>query len=88
MAFDPAGKIPCELGRLQVVIGSKKSTVLIVVGLFLVAFATVFQWFGQRHTLFTESTRDFTSGLGMGLAIGTLLLGLVVHLWTRRSRES
>jgi len=66
-------------GDLSVLIKSKKADALMVVGLFFLAFGNVWQWSLHRHPLFTESVTDFSSGLFMGVAIGTLLLSIFIR---------
>ena len=56
----------------------EKSKVL-VVGLMLMVVANVGRWWLQRHTGLAEDTVDFASGVLHGLAIGTILWGLVLQ---------
>jgi hypothetical protein len=67
-----------------VFIKSKKADKLMVVGLSFLAFANIWQWSMHRHPLFTESATDFSSGLFMGVAIGTLLLSIFIRSRARR----
>jgi hypothetical protein len=67
-----------------VLIKSKKADALMVIGMALLAFANIWQWSMHRHPLFTESTTDFSSGLFMGVAIGTLLLSIFIRSRSRR----
>jgi len=67
-----------------VLIKSKKADTLMVIGLFFLAFGNIWQWSMHRHPLFTESVRDFSSGLFMGVAIGTLLLSVFIRSRARR----
>jgi len=60
-------------------IKSKKADALTVIGMALLAFANIWQWSMHRHPLFSESVSDFSFGLFMGVAIGTLLLGIFIR---------
>jgi hypothetical protein len=62
-----------------VFIKSKKADVLMIVGFFFLAFGNIWQSSMHRHPLFSESVTDFSSGLFMGVAIGTLLLSVVIR---------
>ena len=67
-------------------IKSKKADTLMVIGLFFLAFGNIWQWSMHRHPLFTESVTDFSSGLFMGVAIGTLLLSVFIRSRVSASR--
>jgi hypothetical protein len=51
---------------------------VLAAGLVALAVANVAQWYLQRHSGWTESVTDFTSGLLQGVAIATVLLGIVL----------
>jgi uncharacterized membrane protein len=52
------------------------SKALLVIGLWFLVLANVWHWFAQRIAHLSEGLTDGLFGLFMGLAIGTLLLGV------------
>ena len=52
------------------------STRVLCAGFIALAVANIGQWYLQRHSGFTETVTDFSSGLLQGIAIATLLLGI------------
>ena len=64
-----------------------KANGLMVVGTSFLAFANVWNWVLLRHTQVSESVRDFSFGLFMGVAIGTLLLSVFFQVRARRCRN-
>jgi hypothetical protein len=62
-----------------VLIKSKKADVFMMIGFFFLAFGNVWESFMHRHPLFKESISDFSFGLFMGVAIGTLLLSVFIR---------
>jgi hypothetical protein len=63
-----------------------KANRLMVVGVSFLALANVWNWVLLRHTQIGESFRDFSFGLFMGIAIGTLLLSIFFQVRARRCR--
>ncbi len=63
-----------------------KANRLLVVGTSFLALANVWNWVLLRHTQVSESFRDFSFGLFMGIAVGTLLLSIVFQVRGRRCR--
>ena len=56
-----------------------KANVVMCVGLILLAVANIGSYLLQRGHYFSESMTDGGSGFLMGLAIGTLLLGVAMN---------
>lgn len=52
---------------------------VIMLGMILLALANVGQYLIQKKLALPENVADFSSGLLMGAAIGTLLLGVALH---------
>jgi uncharacterized membrane protein YadS len=59
---------------------------ILAIGMILLGIAIMAQRYLQRHSGLPEDTADLASGLLLGIALGTLLLGLW-RLRRRRGRD-
>lgn len=55
-----------------------KKEVVMIVGFVLLAVANVGKWWLERHSGLPEDMVDTTSGLLFGLAIGTMIWGIIL----------
>jgi hypothetical protein len=57
---------------------------IVALGMILTGVASAVHWYLQRHSGWSESATDFTSGALQGVAIATMLIGIWLQGCSRR----